>query len=569
VLKQLVTVCLLVAAASASALEVQEIKWGYNGKVLPGRLNPLYVRVYNPSDRPFEGTLVLSRQRAGGKMEQDVYVGPFGTRWVQFSPYVNSLGSWRLVWHNGKASISVTAPKKDSPCIVLLDQGDFLTGASKLPAHPASLFPASVSLTDPLDGVVLDHAPEWSPLQQQAFLDWLYLGGSVHLIKDRQGRYPAFVGPLQLLNDPLTSFSHGAGQIRRHDTTRRELTLAGLQQSGYAAPVLKPETSGYGRMPTTEIFAGLKSLVRVNHNWALIYFLIVVYMLIIGPGNYLFARKQRDYRRTIAFFVAAVTLFAVVFSLIGRRGYGERTTVNSMSYAKSLGDGQYDVTQWMNLFVTRGAYYTVTHPSTHGYYSTCQTEESVNARIRNGSDGQFVVDIPLYSSRPLYHRGKMKGPEMSVTATKWEDNEARFTVKGDKLRLKQAWLRHGNRIETLHIDGRSLVAGGDHHSRKAQTIEQFSSTWRQENQNSFNYAGRRQEVKDPSKVFTALLQPVVVQSTAIELNYTLDTIQRRGHKARADVYVVAETPHSFHYSDDTFGKETGYTVFHFVIKIEQ
>ena len=44
----------------------------------------------------------------------------------------------------------------------------------------------------------------------------------------------------------------------------------------------------------------------------------------------------------------------------------------------------------------------------------------MRGRVVNGKDGQFIADIPLYSSVAFTHRAMMEGDDTSVAVEKWE-----------------------------------------------------------------------------------------------------------------------------------------------------
>ena len=89
-----------------------------------------------------------------------------------------------------------------------------------------------------------------------------------------------------------------------------------------------------------------------------------------------------------------------------------------------------------------GAWYTLTHPCPQNLYSTCSQMEAVNGMIQNGRDGNFRVDIPLYSSRALFHRGRFSGPDLSLKVVEWKGGEQleSFAVEGAPLKgIVEAW----------------------------------------------------------------------------------------------------------------------------------
>jgi len=109
----------LLLGASAVGLEVLETRWGFDGKALPGHFALLSVLVRNPASFPYDGEVAVCRddgmdQRRGGFLVQRAYVSAGECRWLQFYPYVSSMGSsqpWQLGWgRRFRRRIAVGAP---------------------------------------------------------------------------------------------------------------------------------------------------------------------------------------------------------------------------------------------------------------------------------------------------------------------------------------------------------------------------------------------------------------------------------------------------------------------------
>ena len=95
-------ICLLCfATVPVSALEVQDLKWGFDGQVVPARFNLLSVLVANPDDAPFDGTVNFYKsrgleERIGAIYGTPCYLSPLVTRWLQFYVYIdNDYDQWR------------------------------------------------------------------------------------------------------------------------------------------------------------------------------------------------------------------------------------------------------------------------------------------------------------------------------------------------------------------------------------------------------------------------------------------------------------------------------------------
>ncbi|MFO8006392.1 MAG: hypothetical protein R6V05_01505, partial [Candidatus Brocadiia bacterium] len=351
------------------------------------------------------------------------YVAPFTSRWVQFYPFVFGPDDEWVLRLGRRKRTSVPAPRLGPPAgVVLTDPDRGLGGRGPLRGFPQDLFPVSVGATDGLHCLVLDYAPELPPLRRQALLDWLRGGGVLHLLGGQEGRYPRFFGDLAVLNNPAEEFCVGAGQVVRHRALRADVDERFLARAGYPLPQAPEDRERHWRaMFAEEATQTLKSLVRPEHNWAFIYVALLAYLALVFPVNYVISRGVRGARRPVLVFLTVVAGFALVMGVLGRRGAGERSVTHTLAYARALQPGRYDVAEWCNVFVSDGDYYELTHPAECSIYSACQRFEQVNGFIDNGRRGRFVVDIPLYSSRPFLHRAKMEGPDLGLRVTQWAD----------------------------------------------------------------------------------------------------------------------------------------------------
>jgi len=113
------------------------------------------------------------------------------------------------------------------------------------------------------------------------------------------------------------------------------------------------------KISTLNFLYQLSEMTQPDHNWTMIYILSSFYIFLIFPGCYLFNKKQKGkgYRNSLLFLLITVGVFSTIFWSIGKRGYGETTTINSLVIARPLKGNQYDLTYWINTFVTEGAEY--------------------------------------------------------------------------------------------------------------------------------------------------------------------------------------------------------------------
>ena len=146
------TALFFVFGSPAQALDVREMKWGFDGKVVPGRFNMLSVLVDHSGPSAFDGELALYETRGletsvGAPLVQPLYLAPGTQRWVQFAPFVTHDHKWQLRWGRGENNqITVEPAAHGAPATVLLyDQGSPLALRSVLQTHPEDLFPTTAT----------------------------------------------------------------------------------------------------------------------------------------------------------------------------------------------------------------------------------------------------------------------------------------------------------------------------------------------------------------------------------------------------------------------------------------
>jgi len=449
----------------AGAVNIDDHKWGFNGKVAPHRFNVLSVLVNNPTPQPFTGDLKLTKSMGAGTVDaplvENVTLSPHTSKWIQFYPYIASENSysgainenWHLSYPGGGMDLAV--PRLAKYQRVILDDPNSVTARGGVVKFhlPDNLFPPFVTATDALQLVVLDHVPRWEESRRQAFLDWLYLGGTVVVLHDASGKFPEFKDALTILKSPLDEQPHGSGRIVRLPMNRSQFTEEEYRQTclglpkNYYNPQATEKTddiidridesqainaaqnyNGYSEgsdpFKANSFLGQLKQMTKPEHNWLLLHFMFWVYIALIFPGCYLLGKKWSDFRVVYAGLLGVVTLFSIAFSYVGARGYGESTAVHTVAIGKPLPDGQMDVSAWSNIFVTSGADYFVRHNAWGALYSTCNEVEAVRGRINNGAEAVFAVDIPPYSNREFATRAKIPfaGPKLTVESVKLQDD---------------------------------------------------------------------------------------------------------------------------------------------------
>jgi hypothetical protein len=425
-------------AAPARALDVASPEWGFGGTVVPMAFNPVTIEVMNNDREPFQGDVALFQGRSAiagdiPLIERDLYIEPGGSRRLQFFPYISQQwNEFQLGWGpNFETKVNLldeTASLRfGPPTTVLLRDSGFLSRTNiGLPSFREDAFPISVSGTDGLKAVVLDHVPRWDNLRMQAFRDWIAAGGEVHLFFNDQGEHPKFPPPLEALNEPVETIALLGGRIHRHNLPITGIDKPFLNDVLGVASVAQERAEqdnrrgfdyDYQWSTGTTIAPLLRSLTRPDHNWALIYALSFAYLAVVFPGCWLLGRRRADFRITYPVLIGAVVLFSLAFKSVGQRGYGEETAWNSVAVVRPLGEGRWLTQGWSNAFVTSGGEYTFEHKGDGLLYATSGTDDVRHGEATNRPNAHCMVDIPPFSSQTIVHSGVFKGPTFNVRIT--------------------------------------------------------------------------------------------------------------------------------------------------------
>ncbi len=420
---------LCAAAATARGVEVRRVLWGFDGKAVPERVNLLSVQVDNPTAQPVSADAAVyaadpAGGRTGARIVQPLYLAPRASRWLQFDIYVGGTGE-RWMLETGDRTHRLDPPQLGPPaCVYLQDPGSLRGSVPNLKGFPDELFPTSVAATDGLGSLVLDHAPRWESLRRQALVDWLREGGTVHLMAGPDGALPTFTAELSVLNGTGSRSRVGAGLVVRHAPDEPRLSEGVLAEQGFPPFTLQSGQQAFIGNVDSRILQDLTRLVQPKRSWLLMYLALLLYGVLVVPVNWLMSRRRRNYLVPLVFFLACVAGATVVFSYVGRRGYGEVQRQISLAVARQLEDGVYDVTHWTNVFVTHGGNYTLSYPGDYGIYSTGPSFEKAAAVVQNGARGSMLADMPLFSSRTLIHRGKTAGPKLGVRLERLEGGQS-------------------------------------------------------------------------------------------------------------------------------------------------
>lgn len=565
-------------AVGSAGVEVTTHQWGFDGKVVPESINILSVQLTNSSVVPYDGTVVLEKRRSGmgtrlgAQLVQPCYVSPGASRLVQFTPYVGhgTATTWVLIL--GRQEVDLGRAAVGPPARVFLSEPEGSRPPPGMRTCRSDFMPPTVAAMDGLAEVFLDHAPRWEPARRTALAEWLFRGGTVHVCHDRTGRWPTFPPELDTLNAPGSAdapATFGAGVVVGHDRRAFQVTdryLAALEM--FPRPVLENNNAVYLRFEET-VFAKLKSLTNPDFNWPVIFVLIALYMIAVGPLNYLLARRRR-WQWAFGFFLAAVALFGMAFSHVGRRGFGERTRCDSLGYARHLGGTRYDVTHWAHVFVTSGAYHTIDYPGRWDLFSTCQEMETVNGVVAQVPGGAFRVDLPLFSGREFLHRGTLEGGSMAPAVRSWRTDgdvpEVTLTPGRDwpPSPLMMGAILDGRWYEVRAHDGILEVMPGS-----ASELQQQLATEATLNQGHNAYTIRHQRYTHtgpPHAIHQQCFFAVVARSLGRPVGFRHRFTLRRPLPDRLDLYVLCESPETFRVSGDALKPGAEYTVFHHTLR---
>ncbi|MCR9197061.1 MAG: hypothetical protein NXI04_00290 [Planctomycetaceae bacterium] len=442
-------------------IKVVEHIWGFDGRVQPGQFNPLSVLLDNQTDEAVELTATLQRSqnllnRSGGRYTESVFLAPAARRWVMFYPYVaNSLeADWTLtinggdgVFRNQKVGefqqprVAIKTDYDDTdplPQVVILDPvGRFSSRPASLKHLPEEVFPPYATATFGLHSVFLDHVPDWEQPRQAAFMAWLKNGGRLHLLNNPRNERPRFTGELSDLNQPMSRFSIGSGVVVRHEIQREDVT-EDLVRRNVVLDVLKGpldeieqelenNQQNYGMSAFTdsepssvddELFRRMRELTFPDHNWALIFLLALCYIGLIFPGCYLLSKKKElHFLTTYGAIVGLSVMFSLIFLFIGRRGYGESTTLQTLAIARAEDNKHWSVFQWNALFVTSGDEYSAFGGEQQGLFSTANTMDEEEVVIQRGLEAQIRMRIPPFTSQTFVSRRRISSDDWGLKVT--------------------------------------------------------------------------------------------------------------------------------------------------------
>ncbi|MFM7038072.1 MAG: hypothetical protein ACKO2L_10140 [Planctomycetaceae bacterium] len=442
----------------SSQIRTADVIWGFDGRVSAGHFQPLSLLLDNLSGDVIEGTISIRlttgfSREGSAALQQPLYLSGQSRRWVQFYPYVTDVtDSWtvELQTENGRFELQSLDPPRLAvdPAWNRLRQsqaGAVNTTEQNLPAvfldpsrkqdrqpttvrhMPAEIFPPYSTATGGLHAVFLDHVPDWEAPREQAFLAWLQRGGQLHLMLDDNRRELVFQGPLSVLNQPIPEFRVGSGIVRREDIQRQDLTEARV--SAVVRGPLNADAEEYllqindpaatlGRMNLLnddDLFAHLREKVEPKHAWTLIGLLSFAYIFALYPGIWRFSNKNRfSPVKTIAAVLGLSALFSLFFLLLGRRGYGETESLQTLMVASADDQRHWNCLQFTQLFATEGGTWQLTDQNHQTLLASGNRFDRSDSVIQHGNSASMTTRLAPYSTEVLTMARRLELPNWNV-----------------------------------------------------------------------------------------------------------------------------------------------------------
>ncbi len=546
-------------------------RWGFDGTIRVEEFNLLTVRVFNDSENPWQGDVWVKSIVGIGSVDVPViqpnlFIEPYGFRQLQFYVFLPDQTEVLIEWGRfvrgrlrAEGDATVDSPKPAYRDInIRLTNADSGQRGKGLATFDEQLFPSSAVVLHPIKTIVLDHVPRWQEPQTRAFKDWLFGGGTLNLIADSQGAYPDFPTSLAELNEPSDQFPVGYGTVIRSKQPIAEKA----KKAGNS-----PQQRNYKNLSSSgTLVALLRAMTTPEHNWTLIYSLAVLYLLILFPGCWLLGRKKGDYRLTYTVILATVGLFSFGFHSIGKRGYGEKTSMNSVAVVRPAQPGRWVVKQWSNLFITTGGNYRIEYDITASAISTGQHSEAVLGIATNQPDSVMQSDIPSFSNRSILHSGILKKADFRPTAM--------VIVEGEQLKQfvlslpeSETWPKFSSHIavykdrffQLRFVDGQFRTSGSG--EPLASSLDYESLRY-----NPFRYGYGNNDPETPGKLFDKTIWPIIAED--LDIYNEDDVAKTTTQDNQIRVYLTTEMDAAFFAKGEISDQQTGRVVYAFEFPTE-
>ena len=259
--------------------------------------------------------------------------------------------------------------------------------------------------------------------------DRLRRGGQLHLLLDDNRRELVFPGPLSVLNEPLPEFSVDSGTVYREDIQRQELKEERV--NAVIREPLKPTPDedllqdsaafSVGGLSSTnllndeDLFALMRGVVEPEHAWALIALLSFAYMIGLYPGIWRLSNATRfSPFKTLSAVLGLSALFSLLFLWLGRRGYGETESLQTLMVAAAEDQRHWNCLQFTQLFATDGGRYQLMDQNHQALLSSGTRFERSDSLIQSGNSATMTAQLAPYSTETLTMARRLELPDWRV-----------------------------------------------------------------------------------------------------------------------------------------------------------
>ncbi len=549
----------LLFAVGLPGQKLESVTWGFGGAFVANAFSPLTLQISNSRSEAFDGLVQLRSGDGGGRLIERVFIAAGKSRAVTFYPHLGrqadcSIRIGRQAWQR----LSPVDAGEPATVYIARDQFSSRTVLS-VPTIAPGDFPPSVTATDSLRRIVLDAEPEWGTPRRVAFLQWLYAGGELHLCDaDRV----EFTDELAVLNHSGAEQLFGQGVVFRHPGSfdevralvREKGELAG--QGGLGQPNLD-----LSELPVDHTLGFLRQQVVGKQPRGLLAFLAFLYLGLIGPGYWYLAARKLSLPAALALFVVLVASFSFLIFELGRWRDVDETTVHAMALVRHVGGDAWDVTHHTDVFVTSGDDYRVRYDGRFHLFGTPSVHEAVNAKIDNGAQGSFLVDIPLFSHRGFVHRGEASLPAPGFDLRRVNGDElevVRTSGPNDRLiegGLIKGWLVRGEKVSVLRDRKGKWVTGAWKTLDDAFDLKQMRLNHWQYQRQYMNYSQSSDRLAFRTRVKEEL------RFLVIDRLGLLDEKARHLPDGVSVLFLVGRSPEALALRSDALGKEASWTLF--------
>jgi len=589
---------LLLITSRAFALEIHEIRWSFQDRPVAYHFNPVTFLIENNQESPFEGELRFQPESFRGQpiglaISTSVYIAPHDTKWVQLYPYFSeSNANWTATWQEGEKqnskSFLAPVPVKTKAIVQLVSAGSLERGLPGIKQYPEEIFPPLTDAVGSLETVVLDHVPRWDKARRTAFIQWLYLGGTLHLFQNTQGEDQVFPETFSPLNQSSSLIRYGQGKIIRHPQKINQISSNDIntlvQSTQKKSEKLSDRTdklteayyfdsdSGfyphadifYYQMSDEEILTTLTEMSKPHRIWYLNFFLAFLYLLVVGPGYYFATRLSRRNHQFYLWYFLGIVVFSLIFYVSGKYSSNQNSQVHSLMLASVMPDQDMILSEWSSLGMVTGGTYEITHEGEEHLYAACNEFSRVNGVCKSGSQGMLYLEIPPNSSQSYLHKSRTSKTGFAVSVESVLKNESGLEALAlridDKFptRIIQIYFLAGSKLYELKQEQDRLVFRGrslDVASVLYSSPQYQSGAWA-----TFSLTGtfklKEREVDDSlDQLFPVLLSRVTGFSGDQYLNV------QRAVESTGKLLVLGETPETLFLKSPQVMEKKGHVLY--------